>query len=329
MSDCVPNRVALVTPAFNEALNLDVMYRRVAAMAERAGIDWRWIVVDDHSSDDTFSVLERLGTTDRRVSGLRLARNTGSHAAIACGLHHAEEEAVIVLASDLQDPPEVVPGLVEAWRGGAQVVWAVRRKRQGERVSTLAFSRLYYFVMRNIVGLRELPPAGSDYFLLDRRVVQAVRAYRERHTSLLALVAWLGFRQSTIEYEKQPRHAGRSGWTLRKKVKLLADSVTAFSATPLTLAGWLGGALFLLGAGGVAAVAVGLRFAQEWTLPVLVLLGALHLTGLAILGMYLWRALDESRGRPAWVVENAVNIDACLTPDVKAAPSLPARPDNG
>ncbi|MEW5984261.1 MAG: glycosyltransferase family 2 protein [Acidobacteriota bacterium] len=320
MSSNETTRVVLVTPAFNEALNLDAMYGRVVAMADRAGIDWRWIIVDDHSVDGTFAAIARLSSRDHRVCGLRLARNTGSHAAIACGLQHARGDAAIVLASDLQDPPEVIPGLVEAWRLGAQVVWAVRRKRHGEPVSTRAFSWLYYVVMRNMVGLRQLPRDGSDCFLLDRRVVDTVRVLRERHTSLLALVGWLGFRQATIQYEKQPRHAGKSGWTLRKKIKLLVDSVTAFSAVPLALVGWMAAALLGLGAGGVWAVALGFRPEPSWSLPVLTLLVGLQLAGMAVLGTYLWRALDEARGRPAWVIEDAVNIGSIVTPDVGARP---------
>ena len=301
--------LAIVTPAYNEAPNLGALHARLVAALDHVGVDWHWIVVDDHSADETFAVVRDLAGRDRRVGGLRLSRNSGSHHAIACGLHHADADAVIVLASDLQDPPEVVAALLEAWRGGAQVVWAVRRLRAGEPPSALAFSRLYYFIMRRMVGLRELPATGSDFFLLDRRVVLAFRSFRERHTNVLALLAWMGFRQETVEYDKQPRRGGRSGWTLRKKLKLAVDSVTAFSGAPLAAAGWLGALSLVAGVAAWAAVALGANWPVVWSVPVMLTMGGVQLLTLGAAGAYLWRALDEVRGRPAWMIEDAVNLD--------------------
>lgn len=311
-------RVDLVTPAFNEASNLAALHERLTASLDRLGVDWRWILVDDHSSDTTFDVLREIARKDSRVGGVRLSRKSGSHLAIACGLHHATAEAVIVLASDLQDPPEVVAGLVEQWMHGAQVVWAVRRERPGERGSMRAFARLYYWLMRRVVGLREIPAAGSGFFLLDRRVVEAFRAFRERNTSVLALFSWMGFRQAFIEYDKQPRRHGKSGWTLRKKLTLVVDSVTAFSGAPLALAGWAGVTSLTLGVFVAACTAFGLSLSSAWTLPVVLSLGGLQLLALAVAGAYLWRALDESRARPAWMVENSINIEVRHIPGGEA-----------
>lgn len=299
-------RLSVITPAFNEAENLGPMYDRLAAAMTALELDWEWLVVDDHSGDATFSVVQALAARDPRVRGLRLARNSGSHTAIACGLHHVGGDAAVVLAADLQDPPETLAALVAEWRGGAQVVWAVRRHRPGETAGNLGFARTYYFIMRRLVGMSEMPPSGADFFLADRVVVEAFRRFPERHASVLALMTWIGFRQAFIEYDKQPRRSGQSGWTLKKKLKLVVDSVTGFSEFPIRLCSWLGVALILsaalVAAGGITLLP-GLGGGLLLTLAVVVGLAGVQLLALGIVGEYVWRALDEARRRPAYLIE--------------------------
>lgn len=299
-------RLSIITPAYNEADNLEAMYGRLAAATSAAGLEWEWIVVDDHSDDATFDVTRALAARDPRVRGLRLARNSGSHTAMACGLHHVTGDAAVVLAADLQDPPETLAALVDAWRAGAQVVWAVRRQREGESTRTLGFSRVYYFIMRHLVGMKEMPASGADFFLADRVVIDAFRRFPERHVSVLALVTWMGFRQAFIEYDKQRRHSGRSGWTLAKKVKLVVDSVTGFSHAPIRACSYAGLALMaagvLVGAGGLTLVP-SLGAGLLLVVALVVGLGGLQLLALGIVGEYVWRALDEARRRPPYLVE--------------------------
>jgi len=169
--------LSIITPAFNEAANLEAMRTRLAAaVASTVGDDWEWLVVDDHSADATFDVLARLAQADPRVRGLRLSRNSGSHAAITCGLHHVNGDAAVMLAGDLQDPPELLQALVERWRAGAQVVWASRRTQPGE-TSHAGFASVYYWVMRHVVGMKEMPANGADFFLADRAVIDAFRTF--------------------------------------------------------------------------------------------------------------------------------------------------------
>ena len=304
-------KLSVVTPAFNEAGNLRVLYDRLVTTMQRIGVEWEWIVVDDHSRDDTFRVVSDLAVRDSRVRGVRLSRNSGSHTAIACGLHLATGEAAVVLAADLQDPPEVVSSMVERWRSGAQVVWAVRRTRPGEPSHT-GFATLYYWVMRNPVGLREMPAHGADFFLVDRVVIDAFRQSSERNTSVLALVTWLGFRQTQIEYDKQPRQAGQSGWTVARKIRLVVDSVTSFSNFPIRACS-IGGAMFL--AIGFALVLMWLGLPSTPAAVILFILGVVfglagvQLMALGIIGEYVWRALDEARGRPAYFIEAATGRD--------------------
>jgi dolichol-phosphate mannosyltransferase len=298
--------LSLLTPAWNEAENLPVLYGRLRAAADATGMPWEWIVVDDHSRDRTFEVLRELAARDPRVRGIRFARNSGSHLAIACALAEARGAAAVVLAADLQDPPETLPALLERWRAGAQIVWAARRG-EGSR-SNGGFARLYYWMMRRVLGMTTMPAAGADFFLVDRVVMDALRDFRETHVSVLALITWLGFRQDQIEYEKQERLHGTSGWGVRRKVKLVIDSLTGFSELPITLC-WLLG-LVVAALGGVAALAgfAGVRVGVLEP-PFVVLLGSLAvlagllLVMLGVVGEYVWRALDHARARPRFVIE--------------------------
>lgn len=301
-------RLSVITPAFNEAGNLDLLHRRLAAALSANRVEWEWLIVDDHSSDSTFDIVRELASRDSRVRGLRLTRNYGSHTAIACGLHHASGDAAFVLAGDLQDPPETVAALLREWRGGAQVVWAVRRQVASRG---LDFSRLYYFIMRHIVGMKEMPASGADVFLADRVVVEAFRTFTERHVSVLALVTWMGYQQAFVEYEKQPRHSGQSGWTLRKKIKLVIDSITGFSEFPIRVCSWFG--MALLGAAALVALRGNAMMPDlgEGILIVLAVvlgLSGVQLLALGIVGEYVWRGLEETRRRPPYLIEQMVGV---------------------
>jgi dolichol-phosphate mannosyltransferase len=304
-----PPLVSLVTPALNEADNLPVLYEAFASVLETHDLDWEWTIVDDHSTDATPAVVDRLAATDKRVRGIRLSRNSGSHAAITCGLHHARGDCAIVVAADLQDPPEIVPALLERWRAGAQVVWAVRRQRGNEHSRTRVFAHLYHRMMRHVIGLRQLPASGTDAFLVDRRVVGAFRQFEGSHGSVFALVASMGYRQASVPYDKGPRTRGVSGWSLAKKADLFVDSVTSFSRLPIRAISCVGLLVLLIGGAAGAADVVKLLAGSPpggWAvvLAVLAFLSGAQMLMLGALGEYLWRALDESSRRPRYLVES-------------------------
>lgn len=311
-------RITFVIPAFGEEANLDSLLTRVLAQSG-LGSAMEVIVVDDHSTDGTFGVVRRWAALDPRVCGIRLSRNSGSHMAILSGLSIASGDVVIVLAGDGQDPPEFARELLEAWSAGAQIVWATRQVREGETWATRLLSRLYYATMNRGSDVR-LPPTGADFFLLDRRVVEVLRRIPERNTSILALITWLGFRQQELPYVKDSRPAGRSKWTLRKKVRLALDSFFSFSVLPLRMATGLG---FLTAVAGFFYAALlftnkvtgGLLFrgvaVEGWSALMVVLLmttGTI-LVVVGVLGEYLWRTLEEVRQRPRFAIEDAVNIE--------------------
>jgi len=297
--------ISIVTPAFNEAGNLPALYDRLVTVMREVGGDWEWIVVDDHSRDDTFSVIEALALRDARVRGFRLSRNSGSHVAITCGLHQVDSDAAVMMAADLQDPPETLATMVARWRQGAQVVWATRRVQPGE-ASHRGFAALYYWMMRRLVGMTEMPARGADFFLLDRVVVEAFRRFSERNVSVLALITWLGFRQEFVEYDKQPRLSGHSGWTLARKIKLVVDSITSFSDFPIRFCTYVG--LALLASSLVVLIFAVVLLPQLGggvllLLSLIVGLAGLQLVAVGVVGEYVWRALEESRRRPPYLIE--------------------------
>lgn len=301
-------QLSVITPAYNEEKNLPLLYQRLDVVLSHLDIDWEWIVTDDHSQDGTFEALCEISRKNGRVRGMRFSRNFGSHAGVSCGLKDAKGDCAVVIAADLQDPPEVIPELIDAWRSGAQVVWATRARRTGEKSSTVAFAKLFYWVMLNVVGMRELAATGADFFLIDRRVINAFQKFSERNLNLFALVSWMGFRQATISYDKEARLHGRSGWSLSKKVKLAIDSITAFSYLPVRIMSWLG---ILTAFGGflyamlVIVNALGGQPVEGWSslMVAVLIIGGFQMLMFGVLGEYIWRALDEARRRPRYTIE--------------------------
>ena len=306
-------RVSVVIPTYNEQAVLPRLCPRLSAViATLPEYDFEVLLVDDHSADATPQLIEQWVVADPRVRGIRLARNCGSHAAVAAGLAHCTGDCAVVLAADLQDPPELLAELLARWRAGFDVVWAVRSGRRGIGWLSGICSRLYWAMMRRI-ALADTPPRGADVVLLDRKAIDAVVAMGEKNTSLLSLILWLGFRQAHVPYVKRERVAGRSGWTFAKRLKLAIDSVVSFSMLPIRLT-WLCGLLFL-----AAAAAWTVAFAVGW-LPVtavnaavigLLLLGfGVLLTCLGSLGEYVWRTFDQVRGRPQYLIEREIRPPA-------------------
>lgn len=240
--------LSIVTPAFNESQNLPLLYMRLKKTMGKLRLPWEWIVVDDHSADETYRVMEKIAGRDKRVKAVRFIKNLGSHLALACGLQTARGQCVIGMAADLQDPPEAIGELLSKWREGAKVVWAVRGSREGESFSTVILAKIYYFIVRFGVGMKQIPPTGADFFLLDRLAVHRLGRSRIKNASLLLLISSFPFKQDYIIYGKQKRAHGRSGWSFRKKLKLFLDSITMFSKAP---AWWFLGSGLALVTGGV------------------------------------------------------------------------------
>lgn len=304
-------KLSIVTAAYNEAANLPHLRERLMAVLESLDMDWEWIVVDDHSLDDTPAVLQRFADEDPRVKLIRLARNHGSHVALLCGFRHAAGDIAVLQTADLQDPPEQITSLIEPWRNGAQVVWATRTKGRSDPTVSMLWARLYYVIMRRLLGMREIPQSGGDMVLLDRCVLDTLAQINESNLNLLVTISWLGFRQAHVEGERQTRLHGRSSYNFSKKLKLFIDTVTYFSFRPIRWISYLGVLLSFLGFAYAAFIVVN-RFLYGTVSPgwssimvTVLVLNGLQMILLGITGEYLWRALEQGRHRPLFVIEQA------------------------
>ena len=306
--------ISIVFPTYNEQDNLFLLYKRLTSVTERLPkYHFEFIFVDDCSSDQTHSLLNKLRKMDNRVHHLRFARNCGSHAAVAAGLQFCRGDVAIMLAADLQDPPEIIPQLLLEWEKGSKVVWGVRDKREGENLFTIACSRFFYFLMNRLTNVSQ-PPSGADVFLIDRIAIEAFKNSPEKNTSVYMLIAWLGFPQTYVTYVKEARHAGTSKWTTSKKLKLFFDSLISFSYVPLrfmSLMGAISAFLGLLYSLVVFCNAIRGIPIQGWAslMIVVLFLGGFQMAMMGMLGEYLWRTYDETRGRPRYVIEKNTLLD--------------------
>jgi dolichol-phosphate mannosyltransferase len=300
---------------FNEEDNIKAYLGRLQAVAtalEKSCVSLEVVFVDDHSTDRGPEIIRGL-LADSPLSSLkyvRLSRNSGSHTASTAGLRYCSGDAAVLIPVDLQDPPELIPRMLERHRSGADVVWAVREGRDGTAFGHKLGAWLYYALMR-AVAIPQTPAQGADFVLMGRKVIDAYNTIPEKHTSLLAMVLWMGFRQTEISYVKQPRHSGKSKWSFSKKVKLFVDSVISFSYVPIRFCTCMGVLMALIGflyavsvvigrLGGW--VATGTGFAALMT--VLLVGQGMIMLMLGVLGEYLWRTYDEARGRPRFLVED-------------------------
>lgn len=303
--------LSIVVPCFNEEANLHTLHARVCAALDRSGVGWELIAVDDHSRDRTFEVLTKLSAADPRVRGLRLARNVGSHLAIICGIEQARGDAVAILAADLQDPPETLIRMLELWRQGAQIVWAVREKRLGISLFERMTSRAFNLIMAQILRGNRVVADGADFFLIDAQVAQALLLHREANISVFSLLQWMGYRQDSIYYVKEARTEGRSGWTFRKKMKFFIDSIVSFTFWPIRFLSLFGISVAMVGFLYSLIVIVNYFLGDVpsgWSSMIIVvlILGGTQIVMLGVLGEYLWRNLAETRQRPRYLIENRV-----------------------
>lgn len=306
--------LSVVAPVFNEEDCLAEFYRRISeavdALAVPDGLAGavELIFVDDGSSDGSAAKLADLAASDPRVRVLSMSRNFGHQVAITAGLDHARGAAVVVIDSDLQDPPELIADMVQEWRNGADVVHAVRRERAGESAFKKTTASAFYRMIRRMTDLDIQMDAG-DYRLMDRVVVDVMCSMRERHRFVRGLVAWSGFRQVGVAYDRDARFAGSTKYPLRRMWRLAVTAITAFSFLPLQLASVIGFATSLIALICLPVVVI-LRVAgspffggQTTVLLVVMALGGLQLFFLGVIGEYVGRIVEEVKLRPLYVLD--------------------------
>jgi len=301
--------LTVLVPAYNEADGLADFHARLAAVLDTIPGTARVLYVDDGSSDATWAAITALGAADARVTGLRLSRNFGKEAAMTAGLDNVDADAVVVIDADLQDPPEVIPALVERWRAGYDVVYATRRVREGESGLKRLTSAAFYRVMEKLSDT-PVPRDTGDFRLLSRRAVEALRQLRERQRFMKGLFTWVGYRQTAVVYDRHSRHAGKTHWNYWRLWNLAMEGITSFSTAPLRLATWLGVSAacvaFLYGLWVIVKVlAFGDPVRGYPTLMVVILfLGGAQLLALGVIGEYVGRNYAESKARPIYFIED-------------------------
>ncbi len=303
-------RVSVVVPVYNEQENLPELERRLADAL--TPFDYDVIFVDDGSRDASLGMLQEFHRTNPRMKALSFSRNFGHQVAISAGIDHAAGEAVILMDGDLQDPPEVLPRFIDKWREGFEVVYAVRRRRKESLPKRAAYAA-FYRILRKVSYLN-IPLDSGDFCLMDKKVVDILKALPERTRFVRGLRTWAGYRQTGLEYERDRRHAGKPKYTFAKLLKLAYDGIVAFSDVPLRVA-------IYLGLGSAAAAFLGVLFViyekvtnnvpvVGWTSTIVILLflGGLILTTLGIIGEYISRIYEEVKHRPLYVIRERIGL---------------------
>lgn len=302
--------LSVVAPVFNEEATIERFYARVCNALE--GIEFEVVLVDDGSTDGSARVLSELASGDPRVHVVFLSRNFGHQTALTAGLDHARGDAVVMLDADLQDPPELITRMLDHWRAGCDVVYAVREQREGESHFKLSTARLFYALFDKLAHV-ELQQNSGDFRLLDRRPLDALLSMRERSRFLRGMTVWVGYRQAAVPYRRDPRHAGETKYTVAKMLRFSLDAISSFSDRPLQLATLLGFMISTLAFIAIPIVVI-LRILGSY-LPgfssltiVVLLLGGIQLIAIGIIGEYVGRIYDEVKGRPLYLVRSRLNM---------------------
>jgi glycosyltransferase involved in cell wall biosynthesis len=318
--------LSVVAPMHDEADAVAAFHARTMAALE--GLDVELVLVDDGSRDASPELLAELAAADERVKVVTLSRNFGHQAALSAGLDHARGDVVVMLDGDLQDPPELIPEMLDAWRRGADVVYAVRESREGETRFKLVTARWFYRVFSRLAGI-DLAADSGDFRLMDRAPLEALRSMPERTRFLRGMTVWVGYTQTAVTYKRAPRAGGQTKYTPARMLRLAFDAITSFSHAPLQAATLLGFAFSLLAFLAIPLTVVA-RYADIYTrgvpstIVIILLLGGIQLITVGIIGEYVGRIYDEVKHRPLYVVRDRANVEAPAE-ERGRAPSAEAR----
>jgi dolichol-phosphate mannosyltransferase len=295
---------------YNEEETVPHFVERVIAVMEGLGEPFELVIINDGSTDGSYDLLRSLHERDPRIRIVDFSRNFGHQIAISAGLDHARGRCVVIIDSDLQDPPEVIPELIKRWKAGAEVVYAQRVKRSGESRFKLLTATIFYRLIGRLAQVN-IPRDTGDFRLLDRSVVEALVAMREHHRFMRGLSAWVGFRQDAVQYERKERHAGKTKYPFFKMLRFSVDAITSFSHIPLQLATTFGFILAAISLVGIVVAAIlrifhGAIVGQASTLSLVLFMGGIQLIFLGVIGEYLGRIYDEVRARPLYIVREVL-----------------------
>ena len=301
--------VSVVVPVFNEIDVIDACYERlIRVLKSLDGINYELVFVDDGSTDRSHPRLLELQAADQHLKVIRFSRNFGHQIAITAGLDEARGDAIVVIDADLQDPPEVIPDMIEKWRDGYDVVYGVRRKRAGESRMKRATAAIFYRMLKRFTSI-DIPLDVGDFRLISSRAAVQLRQLREKDRFVRGLVSWIGFRQTGVPYDREERYAGSTKYPYRKMLKFAVDGITSFSSMPLKLASWLGylASLFAF----IYLMSVFVQKMMGYTIEgwatimvAMLFLGGVQLICIGIIGEYIGRIFNEIKSRPMYVIES-------------------------
>lgn len=304
-------KLSIIIPVYCNQMNLLPLYDDIKNnIFVRKDVLFEIIFVDDGSNDDSWGIIQKLSKSDNRIKGIKLSRNFGSHAAILCGLSNCSGDCAAIKAADSQEPTELIFNMLDEWSNGYNVVLAVREDREDKSF----FSNLYYRITRKF-ALKNMPEHGFDVFLIDRKVIKVLETLDEKNSAITGQILWSGFKTKEVYYVRKKRLIGKSKWTLKKKIRLVMDTLFSFSTLPIT---------FVTSIGAISIVVATIWFfvilisrmnnriqVQGYTTLLafqLLSFGIIMIT-LGLLGNYLWRTFDSSRRRPVYIIEDKINND--------------------
>lgn len=307
--------ISVVVPCHNEENNIPELERRIAAVMTEIGVSYEILLINDGSRDGTLVAATGVAKKNPSVCVVDLTRNFGHQLAATAGLDLARGQAVVIIDADLQDPPELIKDMVREWRQGFEVVFGRRTKREGETWFKIFTAALFYRFLR-LMTQTDIPVDAGDFRLMDRKVVDSIKAMHEKHRFLRGMVSWVGFRQKAVEYTRQRRHAGRTNYPFWKMLRFAVDAVTSFSVLPLRLVTGLGFVVILAAfTYGIGIMLVKLLW-PDAILPgftalnfLIAMLGGVQLISLGVVGEYVGRIYEESKGRPLYLIRTTFQFD--------------------
>lgn len=300
-------KYSIIAPVYNELDTLPELQRRITEVMSQTGEEWELVLIDDGCTDGSTAMIREMAKNDTHIRPVIFARNFGHQIAVSAGLDYSRGEAVVIIDADLQDPPEVILQMIELWKLGNEVVYAVRSEREGESWFKRISASLFYRIVYKITDIK-IPLDTGDFRLLDRKVINVMKRMPERHRFLRGMSSWIGFKQIGLPYKRAARYAGVTKYPFSKMMKLALNAITSFSYFPLQVATYVG--FFSAGISilAIPVVTIGRLtgsqafFGQATTLIAVLFLGGVQLISLGILGEYIGRIYDEVKGRPLYVV---------------------------
>lgn len=306
--------ISIVVPMYFEEEVAQECYNRLKSVMDKTGYDYEFVFVNDGSTDRTIDILTEIALKDKRAKVINFARNFGHQNAVTAGIDYAKGDAIVIIDADLQDPPEVIPLMIEKWKEGYEVVYGKRKTRKGETWFKLVTAK-YFYKFLNYMSEIDIPKDTGDFRIIDRKVADVFRQMTERNRFIRGMISWVGFKQTYIEYERDERFAGETKYPLKKMLKFASDGIISFSTKPLKMVMILG---FLSVFVSIAVLLyalivkiIGINVEPGWTsiMVAITFFSGIQLLGLGIVGQYLARIYDESKNRPIYIVRDTLNVD--------------------